>query len=879
MPSRSQQSMRPALAGIFMLLASAACPGGELVGGRPTVRRDMTISEGWKLRQLPPRESLSAETLREAEAAPASDPWLTIATMPTMVHDVLIDHRRIEAPWLPGAAAACQWVAESDWVYVTRFRADDASARSYLRFEGLDTIVDVYLNGRKIASHCNMYQPLRVEVSGKLAPINTLALHFHSVFEKRDGRRTRVGRTGPEPSQRVRRSHQNYGNYLGPQPSFSRVGIYAPVYLETVGDVEMTEVMTDASLDESLTRGTVTVDIVGRAIRSSDATIRVLVSGAIDGAIVAETTQQTRLPEGGFSTRVTLPVDRPKLWWPRGYGDQPLYRVQVQVEGTDKILDHASRTIGFRRVTMPRLLHFEVNGVPVRLWGGDWVTPRWQTAVWDPMRAETLFDMAEHANFNTFRVWGVVESPPNSFYEMAAERGFLIWQDFTDLPLAPDEDSLAICRREATAMIKRLRHYPSIIAWCGCNESAMWNHEEFNGQLENRGPWRGLVAAEKVGEICRKLDPDRYYQPSSPYYGIDPNDPQEGNTHGYTNMWWVPGYDYLNFASEDTRIAAPQLHSLKRFMQPEDIWPKDYSPVYTHGNVYPYPKSWLGYTTGSSWKKTGPVELFYDAEDADSLVYRLGMAEALYYQDIIERQRRGRDATDPTNRRRCGGYLVWKFNDSWPHIYSGKVDYFLEPYHAYYALRRAFAPVMLSFDKDAYIYLWAVNDSPHAVSGTVRIGLFHPDRNVVRKAIERDVEIAPGASEVIVRLDEAGIGTFRREHILHAALVDDSDRRIASAFSYGDIERRMRFPDAKLDVTVVDGVLKIRSDKFARAVTITGDADGDPFGWYFEDNYFDLMPGETKTVRILGKHTEGRVTAKAWYSPHVTTVEWARQGQ
>jgi beta-galactosidase/beta-glucuronidase len=796
--------------------------------------------------------------------------------MPTMVHDVLIDHRRIETPWLPGAAAACQWVAESDWVYGTRFRAEDPMARSYLRFEGLDTITDVYLNGRKIASHCNMYEPLRVEVSGKLGPVNTLTLHFHSVFEMRDGRRTRVGRIGPEPSQRVRRSHQNYGNYLGPQPSFSRVGVYAPVYLETLGDIEITEVMTGASLDESLTRGAVTVDVAGHAIRSTDATIRVLVSDAIDGATVAETTQRKPLSEGGFSTRVTLPVDRPKLWWPRGYGDQSLYRVRVQVEDTDTILDHASRTIGFRRVTMPQRLHFEINGVPVRLWGGDWVTPRWQTAVWDPRRAEMLLQMAENANFNAFRVWGVIESPPNAFYEMAAERGFLIWQDFTDLPLAPDVESRAICRREATATIKRLKHYPSIIAWCGCNESAMWNHEAFNGRLEHRGPWRGLPAAEEVGEICGKLDPERYYQPSSPYYGIDPNDPQEGNTHGYTNMWWVPGYDYLNFASEDTRIAAPQLHSLKRFMEPQHIWPPDYSPVYTHGDVYPYPKTWLRYTTGSSWKKTGPVELFYDANDPASLVYRLGMAEALYYQDVIERQRRGRDATDATDRRRCGGYLVWKFNDSWPHIYSGKVDYFLEPYHVYYALRHAFAPVMLSFDKGAYIYLWAVNDSPRAVSGRVRIQLFHPDRNEVRKEIVRDAEVAPGKSRVVVRLDEAGIGTFRREHILHAALVDDSGRQIADAFSYGDIERRMRFPDAKLDVTVVDGVLKIRSDRFARAVTLTGDADGDCFGWFFEDNYFDLMPGETKAVRILGEHAEGRVSAKAWYSPHVTTVEWSR---
>ena len=133
-------------------------------------------------------------------------------------------------------------------------------------------------------------------------------------------------------------------------------------------------------------------------------------------------------------------------------------------------------------------------------------------------------------------------------------------------------------------MLKRLKHHPSIIAWCGGNEAAMWHDQEYDGQLRDRGDWPGLVAAKEVGQICQRMDPTRYYQPSSPYYGIDPNDPREGNTHGYTNMWFVPGYDYLNFASEDTRIAAPVLHSLQRFMKPEDIWPDDYSPVCTHGN-------------------------------------------------------------------------------------------------------------------------------------------------------------------------------------------------------------------------------------------------------------------------------------------------------
>jgi hypothetical protein len=59
-------------------------------------------------------------------------------------------------------------------------------------------------------------------------------------------------------------------------------------------------------------------------------------------------------------------------------------------------------------------------------------------------------------------------------------------------------------------------------------------------------------------------------------------------------------------------------------------------------------------------------------------------------------------------------------------------------------------------------------------------------------------------------------------------------------------------------------------------VTLEGDADGDAFGWFFEDSYFDLIPGEEKTVRALGDHARGRVTVRPWYSPHVATVTWDR---
>ena len=385
-----------------------------------------------------------------------------------------------------------------------------------------------------------------------------------------------------------------------------------------------------------------------------------------------------------------------------------------------------------------------------------------------------------------------------------------------------------------------------------------------------------MVAANAVGKICKELDPERHFIPSAPYGGINANDPREGTTNGYTNMWYVPGYDYLNFASEDTRISCPTLRSMKKFMLAEEIFPEGYSTLSLHGNKYPYPATWLPYTASESWKKTGPVEEFYDATDAASLVNRIGMAEGVYYRDVVERQRRGRPATEEGERRCCGGYLVWKFNESWPEIYSAKVDYFLEPYHVYYTLRAAYAPVLLSFDIGTYIYLWAINDSVNPISGTIKIQLYHLELCEFRKEIVREVNILPGKSQVVVRLDQANIRAFRKEHILFAELKDSNGNSIARTNALADIERRCIFPDAKLNVIAENNALIITTDKFARNINLEGNADGDQFGWFFEDNYFDLLPGEKKVVRVLGKHSKGIITAKPWYSPHTTIINWQK---
>lgn len=831
------------------------------------------LTSGWKLKQIPVQDKLDQLSLQECIDA-KSKGWLEISRMPAMVHDILMDHKLIEEPWLPGRADSCKWVAEADWIYAVNFSAEPGKT-AFLHFKGLDTNVDIYLNGKLIGSNSNMHLPVRIDVTNKLKHQNSLVIHFHSVFKK-VGEKFEV--IHDFRGNEVRRSTHNYDNYLGANPYFSRVGVYDGIFLETTNGNELSEVIVDASLNKKFTEGHVVVDIRG-ITKLKNGSIRTTVFDEENNIVSQQNTPVVSI-NGLLKSRIQLKVLQPKLWWPRGQGEQPLYQVEVSLMNGEQVLHVIKKKVGFRQITQNGHLHFVVNNRPIMLLGANFVTPHWHTAIWDKKRVEELFRMSENANFNTLRTWADVEAPHDSFYEMADSLGLLIWNDIPQLyqdwqlpNIKPSEKTRQRILTETSYWVKKLKHHPSIFLWCGGNEEPLWNDPKFNG-FDNRGPWAFEAISKEVGEVCHSLDSARYILPTSPCNTTEYNDPAS-ETHGYTHLWFMPGYDYINFASEDTRIAAPTINSLKKMIAPEDWWPANYVPQITPDNRIPYPKTWLKYAgEGSSFRKTGPIEQFYDPTDIESVVQRMGMAESLYYQQTIERQRRGRPADDTTGIRRCGGYLVWKLNDSWPQIYSAKIDYFMEPYHAYYGIKRAFQPVMLSFEIGNYIWLWAINDSPDPVEGTVNIQLFHLERNKAHQKITRKVTILPGESKVVVRLDEAGIGLFRREHILSASLTNPNGEIIAGTTSLTDIERHIAFPDAKLNVKVIDGALEITTNKFAHTVTLEGDENGDKSGWFFEDNYFDVMPDEKKVVKILGKHKAGLITAKPWYSKTGTTINW-----
>jgi len=221
------------------------------------------LASGWRLKQCEPSPRLASELLDEAGQAGVPDGWLEIAQMPAMVHSVLLDHGLIETPWKAFGAEKCRWVAEKNWVYAVRFKSKRFGRRQFLHFKGLDTIVDIYLNGRRIARQSDMYLPLRVDVTEHLRDENTLALHFRTVFQSADGKPRPLWQVDGDRERPVRRPHQNYSRYLGPNPCFSRVGVFDKVLLEDVPAAEIQKCLVEAAVSEDLRKGTVSVKAQG----------------------------------------------------------------------------------------------------------------------------------------------------------------------------------------------------------------------------------------------------------------------------------------------------------------------------------------------------------------------------------------------------------------------------------------------------------------------------------------------------------------------------------------------------------------------------------------------------------------------------------------
>lgn len=892
------------------------------------------IAQGWQLCELEPKEKVCWEELEAAfENETSAGRVFNLSEFPAQVHDVLLDHGVIENPNIRGQNEDL-WMDERDWAYRCSFGAKEAIP-SWICLEGADTFADVWLNGVLVGVCSDAFMEYRFPVTEVIGKENVLIVYFHSAKrrveqlvlpEKYEGRVLQIS------AARIFRS--GFHEYCGPVPSLIRCGLYGRVFCEQAERAGFLEVRIDSVLSQDYGEGKVVIeaefagaaqgcrwdalllDPAGKAAGAASGKVTDKVAGCPAGGEPAGGTGEAADDAAGAATgtaagtagcsrgRLELTVDRPVLWWPWTHGNPELYTLvltcrepgeEEDISGGGKRLDLSGagewllnagremggrfkapadrmvRRIGFRRIEQRGELCFYINGKHLRLWGVNLAHPDTMTNCYRPERMNRLLDMAQLANCNVIRVWGESEKYPEEFYGECDRRGILIWQDFyLCCSMYPEEEAyLKACREEAAQMVRRLKYHPCILLWCGGNE--LFLARDYG--CPDSYCFGERIVKEVFPKVCKQLDPQRYYHMSSPCGGKWANDPSAGDTHGYTHLWFVPGREYPVFLSENCRVSAPVFRTMERMMTPEELWPAEYTGKVTKRNRLSWPESWNCHTTNEGWKKLGPVEHYPDPENAEELIYRIGAAHGEYIHEQVCRFRRGYGGESSQKRRITNGHMLWKFNNNSNIISFGVVDYFLEPYYPYYELKRCYSPLLVSCELGDHGYVWMTNDTARRVEGTLEVSLFHLEENRVTASFRESFCLEPDESKPLCSLDR--FGQFRKENVICAKAFSADGRLLSMCLEPCEIERKLEYPSKTgLFIEQRGGTLVVTSRAYARCVELDGEEDGDHFGWLFEDNYFDLLPGMEKRIRVLGNHQKGTVRAKAWYDDEGVSCEF-----
>ncbi|MFR0802757.1 MAG: glycoside hydrolase family 2 protein, partial [Suilimivivens sp.] len=415
--------------------------------------------------------------------------------------------------------------------------------------------------------------------------------------------------------------------------------------------------------------------------------------------IVTDPEGRTYVPAEGVDPEdYHIVITDPKLWWPRGYGEQPLYQVKLTLfSGDGAVLDTYERRIGLRTLTVNtdkdewgECFAHEVNGVKIFAMGADYIPEDNLFSRINKERTRKLLSDAAAVNHNSIRVWGGGYYPDDYFFDICDELGLLVWQDFmfACASYELDDDFERNITAEIRDNVRRLRHHACLALWCGNNEMETQTLDKaWKPSIKQKYDYIKIFEYI-IPHILQEEDPVTFYWPSSPSSGGNYDDPWDEN-RGDTHYWAVwhgnkPFTDYRNYhfryLSEFGFQSFPCMQTVETFTEPQDR------------NIFSRVMEMHQRNTSANGKIMNYLSATYlYPKDFDQLLYasQLLQADAIRYG--VEHFRR--------NRGRCMGAVVWQLNDIWPVASWASIDYYGRWKALHYAEKRMFAPVMISCEE------------------------------------------------------------------------------------------------------------------------------------------------------------------------------------
>ncbi len=640
------------------------------------MKKIVSLNDGWEFAW-----SMYAGVNRELPGTAMFDDsieWRP-ATVPGCVQNDLFTLGELDDPFYADNLDHYRWIEEVDVWYRLKtppFQAKE-NQRVILVFEGLDCFATIWLNGRRIGKHDNMFIPLRLDVTDHInsAGGDELLVRLASTTDEPVVSHRDPNNFPPLRRTRTRKAQMSYGWDIAPR--MVTVGLWRPVSLEII---DKGVILNTGARTVSVCPDYAKMEFVA-TVEWFSAPETVRVQFAFDGGTV----ECEYLMRGGVNDIVApFVMDSPELWWPNGSGNQKLYDFTVTLGDG---LDSKSARFGICEITTeetPREdggigFRLKVNGNDIFIKGVNWTPSDALFSRIDDERIRKLVDMAADANVNLLRVWGGGIYEKESFLEYCDERGIMIWQDFMfACSLYPqDNEFVAAIKTEVASVVRQYRGHVSMAVWAGDNENDYLFSPEA-GSLNSR---------KHIPSVLKKLDPDRVYLPSSPFskLGEDPSDKRFGDAHlwMHTRRHDDPFYTdpMPNLVSEIGRMSFPSRKTIDSFMPKEKQWPVT-SPLWNfHGSDT---VRWGVFRNIRHILKCLESYGINPPENLDEMIEVTQKIQADACRYWIETY-----ASHPKG----AGIVLWNLCDCWPQVSDALISYDLEPKAAYFAVAEAFAEI------------------------------------------------------------------------------------------------------------------------------------------------------------------------------------------
>jgi beta-mannosidase len=764
------------------------------------------------------------------------------ASVPGTVHTDLLTNKLIPDPFYGDNENDVEWIENESWVYETTFEVtheEKKHAKVDLIFDGLDTYAEVTLNGTRILSADNMFRTWKLPVDNLLqSGTNTLKVVFRPIADFQKKEAAKLTYTLPESARVFTRKAQYHFGWDW-APKMLTCGIWKPVTLHfhdraSLGNIRYDQtLLTDAKADLRFT-ATILCDEPG------------------DYALEVNAKRKPiRLKKGINVVELPYVVDKPKRWWCNGLGEPFRYPFTIKLVENQTQLDVKTLDIGLRTIELVqdkddvgKSFYFRLNGIPVFMKGANYIPPdtflpRAKAGDYEKIVAEAVF-----ANMNMLRVWGGGVYPDDAFYDACDRAGILVWQDFMfACAMYPgDEKFLASVKHEIIDNVNRLQNHACLAIWCGNNENDEgWHNwgwqKQFNySKADSTKIWNDYQHLfHKL--IPRTLDSlvaknRLIYWPSSPSIGWGRKESLLAGDSHYWGVWWgnEPFDIYKKkvgrFMSEYGFQGMPPVETFQAFAPPDEL-------NLHSASVKNHQKHPTGYQTIDTYMARD----YQVPKNFEDYIYVSQLLQAEGMKTAIEAHRR--------NKPYCMGSLYWQLNDCWPVTSWSSIDSFGRRKALHYQARRSFADVLVSADENNdTLSIFIVNDNLRQEKGILNVKLLSFDGKQIF-FVSKPVTVGANESRSHFEID---LKMWKRyvDNAYFFIKFSGNTEHVALYFTAKPKDLKLQKPNVTTQ-WLDDKTLLVTTDKFAKSVFLSGDDA------VFDDNYFDLLPGQQKTVTVSKK--------------------------